>query len=287
MSRALQRQNAIDTLRTAVGWLTEAPALVGVFLGLGVLTAAGQLHPLVSLLGNLVGIVVAGMVYRSAADLAWDRPLGLGENARIAAGRILSLVGIGIVVFVATFFATLLLIIPGIYVGLRLGLAPVACVVDEMGVGDSLSESWEVAQGNLLKLFGIQLVTSGITIVAAVVVFAVTGSFDAFVQNDTTALFRAFLLLAPVTAIVGPIGQFAIARVYLENRQTSETTDDSEENLTAQPGEDGWGDIESDTTGTDARDGEDGNSGSESDPWDDEAGDSRDDTDDGNRWDEK
>jgi len=276
MSRALQRQNAIDTLRTAFRWLTETPALIGVFLILGVFTAAGQLHPLVSLFGNLVSIVVAGMVYRSAADLAWDRSLQLDENARIAAGRALSLVGIGIIVFVATFVATLFLVIPGIYVSLRLSLAPVACVVDDLGVGDSLSTSWDVAQGNLLKLFGIQLATGGVSVLAAVIVLSLTGGLDALARGDSMALFRSFLLLAPVTAVVAPIGQFAVARVYLENRDDRDSTDEPEENLTAQPGEAGWDDLESDDPAADPWDDGETESGRE-----DRTGDA------GNRWEER
>jgi len=276
MARSLQRQNAVSTLRTAVGWLAQAPALVGVFLVLGLFTAAGQLNPLVSLLGNLLGIVAGGVVHRSAADLAWDRPLGLGENARIAGRRLLSLVGIGIVVFVATFLATLLLVIPGIYVSLRLSLAPVACVVDDLGVGDSLSTSWDVAQGNLLKLFGIQLATGGVSVLAAVIVLSLTGGLDALARGDSMALFRSFLLLAPVTAVVAPIGQFAVARVYLENRDDRDSTDEPEENLTAQPGEAGWDDLESDDPAADPWDDGETESGRE-----DRTGDA------GNRWEER
>lgn len=246
MSTALPRQNAVSTLQTAAGWLTSAPALVGLFLVVGLFNAAGQLNPLVSLLGNLVTIVTAGIAHLTAADLAQDRPTDLAENARAAVGRLLHLIGIGIIVFIATFVAALFLLIPGIYVGLRLGLAPVACVVDEEGIGDSLSTSWELAQGDLLKLLGIQLATFAVSLAAIGIALSVTGGFEAFIQNDRTALFQAFLGVAPVTAIVGPIAQLAIARVYLENRSSGSEAD-TDADLTAQPGDDEWNDGTDDT----------------------------------------
>lgn len=246
MSPALERQNTVTTLQTAAGWLKQTPALVGLFFVFGLINAAGQLNVVVSLLGSLVSLVFAGIVHLSAADKVNDTPTDIAANAEAVVRKLLSLIGIALVAGIATFVATLFFIIPGIYVGLRLGLAPVACVIDDYGIADSLSESWDVAHGNLLKLLGIQFLLGLVPSLLLVVLVFATGSAEALTQGNNSALFVPFVLLAPVTAVIGPLTQFAIARVYLENRgedvpTADETPAASEtENLTVQPDDDDW-----------------------------------------------
>jgi hypothetical protein len=250
MSTAIERQNAVTTLQTAAGWLRETPALIGLFFVFALVNATGQLSGIAAIVGSLVGslvsLLVAGIAHVSAADKAAGRVPDLAAHAETVGRRLLALVGIAIVSGILTGVAALFLVIPGIYVGLRLSLAPAACVIDDMGIGDSLSESWEVAQGNLLKLFGIQLATGLVSLIVLAALVGVTGSWEPLVQGDPTALFVPTVLSTPVTAVVAPLAQLAIARVYLENRGRDDAdgdgtmaTDDSE-NLTVQPDDDDW-----------------------------------------------
>lgn len=248
MSSAIERQNAVTTLQTAAGWLRETPALHGLFFVLALVNATGQLSGIAaivgSLLGSLLGLVVGGVTHVSAADKASDRVPDLAENAEAVAKRILPLIAIAIVSGILTGVATLFFLVPGIYVGLRLSLAPAACVIDDLGIGDSLSKSWDIAQGNLLKLLGIQLATGLVSVSVLAFLVVATGSAAALTEPGNSALFVPFLLLAPVTAVVGPISQFAIARVYLENRESDDATADdtpaTDDDLTVQPGDDEW-----------------------------------------------
>lgn len=248
MSTALDRQNAVTTLQTAAGWLKETPALVGLFFVFALVNATGQLSGIAaiagSLVGSLMGLVVAGIAHQSAADKVAGRATDLAETAEAVARRLLSLVAIAIVSGILTGVAAIFLLIPGIYVGLRLGLAPAACIIDDMGIGDSLSESWDVAQGNLLKLFGIQLATGLVSTAVLAVLIVATGSWEPLVNGDPTALFLPTVLTTPVTAVVGPLAQLAVARVYLENRGSDNAPDDdgptTDDDLTVQPGDDEW-----------------------------------------------
>lgn len=248
MSLALERQNTVTTLQTAAGWLKETPGLVGLFFLIGLLNAVGQLTGLVSifgsLLGSLAGLIFGGVVHVSAADKVADRAPDLVANAEAVVRRTLSLVGIAIVSSIAAGIAAIFFVIPGIYVALRLGLAPAACVIDDMSITDSLSESWAVAQGNLLKLFGIQLATGLVSVAVVGVLVVATGNVDAITQPNSSGLFVPFLLLSPVTAVLAPITQFAVARVYLENRKDGDAGEGDEtttnDDLTVQPGDDEW-----------------------------------------------
>lgn len=236
MSRTVERRNAIETLTTAAGWLPKAPALVGLFFVVRLVGAVGQLNVLVSLVGSLVSLVAAGVAYLAVTDLVDGHSPAVGDHVGTVARRIPRLIGIGIIAGIATFVGTIFFVLPGIYIALRLGLAAVACVVDDLGVSDSLSTSWEVADGNLLKLFAIQLATGVVSMVAfAVVLLALGGGVDTFVQNDQQLLFEVFLGLVPLSAVLGPLSSMAVGRVYLENRGAPD-----EATLTAQPGDDAW-----------------------------------------------
>lgn len=245
MTGYVERQNAVETLITAAGWLAMAPALVGIFLAVGLLNAVGELHLVLAVVTWLAANVAAAVAYLTAADIIAGRSPAPTGHFGTAIRRLPALVGISILVGVveviglvlfflpglATVIGLVFFILPGLYIVLRLGLAPVACVVDGEGVGESLSTSWDVAEGNLVKLFGIQLVT---WLVSSVIFLKfVVASPAALVETGTWWLVAISLGMAPLTAVLGPIGELALCRVYLENRGT-------DSDLTAQPGDDGW-----------------------------------------------
>jgi len=240
MSVSVERQNAVSTLLTAVGWLADYPVLVGLFFLLAVLSAGLQLVPLAGVVGSLAGLLCSAVAHLYAADIVAGRQPALGDHAGTAVGRLLSLIGIALVTAVAVGLGTLLLVVPGIYLAVRLSLAPVACVVDGEGAVDSLATSWEDAQGNLLKLFGITLATGLVSLTALAAVVVAGGFVDPIVQQDRTALFTVLLVVSPISAVVNPVNQLAHARVYLESRGA---TDDPDEDLTVQPGDPGWGEA--------------------------------------------
>jgi hypothetical protein len=117
---------------------------------------------------------------------------------------------------VAVTVGLILVILPGIYLFVRLSLAFPACVIDDRDALESLKTSWAVAKGNLLKLFGITVLSLLVIGGAGIATALFTGFGDGF-----------FLAFAAVGALVGavlsPIVQFAYARVYLENRPAPET----------------------------------------------------------------
>lgn len=250
MSVPIERQNAVTTLRTAAGWLRDTPALFGVFLLFSLFNAFGQLNVLVSVVGSLLGVAAGGIAHCSAAALVADERPSLADHAGTAFGRLIELIVLALAIGIAAGLGAILLILPGIYVGLRLSLALPACIIDDRGIVESLSKSWDVADGNLLKLFGIQAATSGVSVTFFAAVIFATGNVDALLQGDQQTLFRLSLAAAPVTALTGVLGQLATARVYLENRNGADDDperDEPAENLTVQPGDDEWDEVTSRT----------------------------------------
>jgi hypothetical protein len=231
MIEYVERQNAIETLITAAGWLSMAPALFGIYLVVGLLNAVGTLHLVLGVVPWLAANVAAAVAYLTAADISAGRSPAPTGHFGTAIRRLPALIGISIVVGVATIIGYAFFVLPGLYIEIRLGLAWVACVVDGEGVGDSLSTSWDVAEGNLVKLFGIQVVTWLVR--AGIVLTFVAASPAAVVETGTWWLFAIALGIAPFMAVLGSIGELALGRVYLENRGT-------DSDRTAQPDDDDW-----------------------------------------------
>jgi hypothetical protein len=210
---------ALATLGQSLRWLLGFPILIAAFL-IGDLLSTTQylvspaLSPVVQIGGAILSLVLGGIAYVYVDREVRDEAVAFGDAVGEVLGRLLSLLGIFIVYAIAVVIGSILLVLPGIYLGARLILAFPACVLDEKGVSDSLSISWEVADGNVLKLVAI-FVLSLLPLFGVFLVGALTGNIQSpeDVQNPTV-----LALSAPISAIVGGMIEMATARVYLENK---------------------------------------------------------------------
>lgn len=212
------RKGALETFTQGLKWIIGLPVLLGAFLVVDLVNVVGEtVNPLFSLLGFLLSLVVWGVAYRYAERLLADEPVEgsvdeLFDTASDVLGRLLSLVGIFIVYVIVVGIGFLLFILPGIYLGARLILAYPACVLDDQRAFQSLSTSWDVAHGNVLKLVGIFLINVAV-VFGVFFVAAIIGGIAAL----DSPVFLA--LTAPVTAVFTGAVQMAVGRVYLENRE--------------------------------------------------------------------
>lgn len=211
MTGRLERKNSIETISEAIEWLRRNAPLGVAFLVVGVVSALGEELALFSLFGLLLFVFVAGIAHRIARAEAAGERTDLGSETGPVLNRFLSLLGAYVAYSIAIFVGSLLLIVPGIYLALRLSLAFPAIVIDDQGTFEGLNTSWEVAHGNLLKLLGISILSFLVlfSTVFAAAIFAALA--------ESTAL--VVIVSAVVTAIVTPIAELSYARVYLENRE--------------------------------------------------------------------
>jgi hypothetical protein len=213
----LPRKNAVDTVSQALNWLTGLPVLIGGFLVLGLINSLGQIVTgLFSLVGFIISLILWGVAFKYAERLSFGEQVrgDIDEVTSMASevtGQLLSLIGIAILYFLAVGLGFVLLVAPGVYLAARLALAFPACVLDGQGAIDSLSTSWEVASGNVLKLVGIVL----INLLAAFGISVIGGAVGGLALLQSPAF---VLVTAPISAIIGATVQMAVARVYLENR---------------------------------------------------------------------
>jgi len=210
MDGTVDRKNTVETLLEAVEWLTRNPPLILAFLIVGLIEGLGEASPIFSLLGVVLVVFVDGIAHRVAYAEAGGEGTTIGSEAGPVLERLLSLLGAFVVYVIAVVIGTVLLIVPGIYLGLRLALAFPAIVIDDQRAFEGLSTSWAVAQGNLLKLLGISVLAVVVALSTLIVGLVFSAALDSVV-------FMA-IISAVVTAVLSPIVEMAYARVYLENR---------------------------------------------------------------------
>ncbi|MEX0610465.1 MAG: hypothetical protein WD016_02170 [Balneolaceae bacterium] len=75
----------------------------------------------------------------------------------------LTLVGLYFLVIFAVGFSFLLLIIPGIYVGIKLFVSPAAAILEDRNPFDAIARSWELVEGHWWFTFAVYLVMYFIT----------------------------------------------------------------------------------------------------------------------------
>lgn len=215
MTTSLPRKASVETMSEAFEWLSRNPALIPLFLVVGLVDGLREVSAVFGLLGYLLLLIAAGIAHRFAYAEARDRTTTIGDEVGRVLGRLPSLVGATVIYAALIAIGLVLLIVPGIYLGLRLSLAFPAIVIDDEGAFDGLGTSWDVAEGNLLKLLGI-------TLLAFLVAFSTT-FVTALVGAAAESVAIVAVVSAVITAVVGTIVQLSYARVYLENRPATES----------------------------------------------------------------
>lgn len=111
-----------------------------------------------------------GFVMFSAVILSYVKLyVGGKENISVSdlwnacKGKILPLIGLGIVAYFMIAIGFVVLILPGIYLALALSFSGVAVVLENKGVFSSISRSFQVVSGHWWSLFGLMFVISIIT----------------------------------------------------------------------------------------------------------------------------
>ena len=89
----------------------------------------------------------------------------LGSLFSNTASHILSLAVAGILIGIVVGIGFILLVIPGIYLGVRLSLTVSSIIVKGESPVDAMKDSWETAHGNMWTIFGVLLVYSVLNII--------------------------------------------------------------------------------------------------------------------------
>jgi hypothetical protein len=194
----------------------------GIFVGLTpqlmpIMTSLSITYAYAILIAPIIGAIGICLIHRYLQNQTID----LGGAASQALGRIGTIIPTSIVVFIGVFFASLFLLIPGIYLGTVWAFAVFAVVLENCSVFESLKYSKNLVKGRWWPVFGsmlasILIILPGIIISTAIAPKPTTyGTGGAIVNTAIGAL---------IMALFTPLIQMYIVKLYIRLRETANLT---------------------------------------------------------------
>ena len=170
-----------------------------------------------------------GATVIAVSDLYLGRTTTLGGAFRRVRGKLATIFGVVVLTFLAVFAGCVLLIIPGIYIALRLAVGVQAAVLEGVGPGDALSRSFALTKENAGRVFLIFLLYAFLSygLIALLGVPFIVGTFLAKNNSD---LVRMFTMMTQVgsfiaSSLVMPFGTIAMSLFYYDMRVRKEGFD--------------------------------------------------------------
>jgi hypothetical protein len=178
-------------------------------------------------LGLLISMLFYGAMLLKQRSLAGAQPIPASGELRIAVQRLPQLAILFVLIVIGLVIATLLLMIPGLYVGVAWLFAMPALVLDEMGPIEALAYSHSLVWGHWWRTVLIFNVVFAVLIalyaslgVAIGVVVAFTGVADLAVVTAVSAAASAV-----ITTVALPFGSALLLAAYGELRVRREGLD--------------------------------------------------------------
>lgn len=108
-----------------------------------------------SVFGLVLGTWLSAVALSVLRTLRRGEPLELGPVLAHATARWPTLIGTTLLTGLLILLGALALIVPGIYLAVRLALAVPAVVLDDLGVRAAMERSWQAMPGNMLRYAGV------------------------------------------------------------------------------------------------------------------------------------
>jgi hypothetical protein len=185
---------------------------------------------LVTLIISLVAYLFAqGGAIFAVSELYLARPTSIAESLRKVWSDFGSLFGVVMLNGLAVGGATLLLVIPGIYVACRLMVCVPAALIEQRGPRESLSRGFDLTRDNAGRAFVILILSVVLTYAAQILLALPFGIAMATATKDP-AMFRVWAALTQVgasvaTALVRPVLVIATSIFYFDLRVRKEAFD--------------------------------------------------------------
>jgi hypothetical protein len=173
-----------------------------------------------SLLAAIVGLllyqVLTGAITRAIAAEVAGQDLDVEQSYRFGFARLAPVLVVSILVALATLIGLIVLIIPGIYIGVRLAVSIQALVVEDKRGTEAMRRSWDLVGGHWWHAAFTLLVAALSTGVVNAVITAPFSAGAWFVQGVAAAV--ATIVTLPYGALVGVL-------LYLDLRARKERLD--------------------------------------------------------------
>ena len=169
-------------------------------------------------------VASAGILYGVIQQLRGQHA-GIGESLAVGIKRLLPVIGVGIVVGLATIAGMIALIVPGIIIACMLYVAVPAAVIEKPGLGGALKRSQELTSGYKVQIFGLFLIIFVLSFAATYVMSSVMVPKPESITNleDYLKKIKTFLLAtAGLQVVMGSLGAVLNGVVYNDLRAVKE-----------------------------------------------------------------
>jgi hypothetical protein len=176
---------------------------------------------IVGLLGGLISLIVGGLLQYLSFQSIRGQEMSVGTALQRVIGRLGAIFLTSLVIGIMIGIGTILLIVPGILIGLALCVGIPACLIEGRGVFDSLSRSRALTKGHRGTIFLVGLIYLALFIVAAIIVGIITYILVFIMHSILVSQILNFILTSLSTAFAGPI----IAVIYYRLRVLKDGVD--------------------------------------------------------------
>lgn len=128
-----------------------------------------------ALLQSLAGTLAMGACFKAISSAYLGEHTGVAESLRYALGRIVTLIVAFIVIGILLIPAFIALVIPGVWLAVKLSMAFPAIVFERAGPLAGIGRSWTLTRGAWWRTFGTLVVIFLITWVMQIVLAAIAG----------------------------------------------------------------------------------------------------------------
>ena len=179
------------------------------------------------LLSSIAAALAVAACFKAISAAYLGERAGASESLRYALGRFLPLIVAYIVLVVILLPAFLLLLVPGIYLSVKLSMAFPAVVCERAGPFQSIGRSWNLTRDNWWRVFGTLLVVLIILFVISLALGLVLGAL--LLSSDSLSE-PAFAILTTVIglligAITYPLWAAVVTVIYYDLRVRNEGFD--------------------------------------------------------------
>lgn len=175
----------------------------------------------------LTGIGQAATIF-AVSDLYLGRPAGIRESFRQVRGHVLQVLGVIFLVGLLVGVGFILLIIPGIILACRTGVAVPAAMLEDEGPAAAISRSMELTKGFAMEMFLIFLLT-WVLAIAAAVILQLPFTLMAATPHPHVLPFGLTVLQYVTSfisqALIAPVGAIAFSLMYYNIRVRKEAFD--------------------------------------------------------------
>jgi hypothetical protein len=179
------------------------------------------------LLSSIAAAVAVAACFKAISAAYLGERAGVGDSLRYAAGRFLPLIVAYIVMVIILIPAFIALIIPGIWISVKLSMTFPALVCEKAGPLRSIGRSWELTKDNWWRVFGTLIV---IFLLVFVITLALGGVLGAVLLSSDSMSEVAFAVLTTligllIAAITYPLIAAVVTVMYYDLRVRNEGFD--------------------------------------------------------------